>query len=45
METSELIALTPAEFGPELLVEGFIIGALITFLLSLCAYSEKAKEV
>ena len=45
METSELIALTPAEFGPELLVMGFAIGALITFILSLCPYSEKAKEV
>ena len=45
METSELIALTPAEFGPELLVMGFIIGAVITFLFSLYSYSEEAKEV
>lgn len=41
----ELIALTPAEFGPELLMEGFVLGAIITFAISLCLFSEQAKVV
>lgn len=45
MEAQELIALTPAAFGPELIVIGAVIGLMITLAIGMLAYSEQAKKV
>lgn len=45
MDTQELIALTPAEFGPELIVIGAVLGLLITLSIGMLAYSEQAKKI
>lgn len=43
--TADYLLWTPAEYAPSLLVEGIIIGALITFILGLSAFYEQDKTV
>ena len=43
--TADYLLWTPAEYAPSLLVEGIIIGALITFILGLSSFYEQDKTV
>lgn len=43
--TADYLLWTPAEYAPSLLLEGIIIGALITFILGLSAFYAQDKTV
>lgn len=45
MDATAMILNTPAEFAPTLLVVGFVIGLVITLVMSLGAYYEQNKVI